>query len=187
MAFENPISLAYLLLFLTEIFLSAPLPHPHPLLPKAPMPCTATQMCYLCSRSEHSVRWGARWTPPLALEVRLGFIFVGQASVQKHPLQQPPGLRQVPARQRLFSSTGRAVRFQLNRFGRVYFTFSGYANITLRAIWLEHTGPPNHPVRITERDWKSSGFHIDHAQLMQHTSTIMLSPCGNDQVPGDGL
>lgn len=186
MAFENPISLAYLLLFLTEIFLSAPLP-PTPLTPQSPHALHGHPDVLLMLAVGTLCQVGSPWTPPLALEVRLGFIFVGQASVQKHPLQQPPGLRQVPARQRLFSSTGRAVRFQLNRFGRVYFTFSGYANITLRAIWLEHTGPPNHPVRITERDWKSSGFHIDHAQLMQHTSTIMLLPRGNDQVPGDGL
>lgn len=69
------------------------------------MSCTATQTCYLCSWLEDCVRWGGWWIPPLALEVRHGFIFLGRP-LSKNILCSNPSLHQVLARQWLLAAQG---------------------------------------------------------------------------------
>lgn len=135
-ALQNPLSLAHLLLFLTKIFLRAPVPPTTA--PEPPFPARPPR-CVTYARGRNTLSGGEpgglhHWR----LRSDWGLFSLGRLPSKNILSSNPPGLRQVPARQRLFSSTGRAVRFQLDRFGRVYFTFWGYANISLRAIWLEH-------------------------------------------------
>lgn len=99
---------------------------------RVPFSYTATQAWCSCLWEEHGVRWWGRETPRLALEVRLGFIFLGRL-LSKNILRSVLSVRQVLTRLSLLAAWGEVL------WDGLLLSFSWFGGIHLH-LQFRHSG-----------------------------------------------